>query len=280
MLREYFIILSTAIIFMSLVILYGLVAYFRIKKMTKSKQLLYLSLSSLGNLLQLIFFISTLAISIFASSLSSKQIGTIISSVNILMYIGLYMNSLYLLQCINASLYLCTNSVHFVVPFSRCMSPNKTVNYWTKLHLIVFIPFITLFVVQTCVKLLTNQVLVASVFGWITNFIVFYINILEIIAAYKFNKHVNDTVYKTISALEITLTVISASSLFVSNFWFATMDVLSYFIKIDFDAWLMYKNIVFAAGSFISGFLIIQLILKIQISISKSSQMLVAGDYT
>ncbi|CAL5991845.1 Hypothetical_protein [Hexamita inflata] len=196
-----------------------------------------------------------------------------------MMYAGLYMDAMFLLECINTSLYLCTGSRQIVVPFKKCMSPQSTINYWAKLNIIVMIPFAIIYVIQVVVAIYHFPI-TASVLGWVSNMIIVYINVLELVATYKFHKYVLDSVFKHISILQILLTIVNASTLFISNFWFAITDLVSYFKVIDFDLSLMYKNIVYSIGSITQGILIIQLNNQIQKSIKNSAEMFTTEIYT
>ncbi|CAL5991851.1 Hypothetical_protein [Hexamita inflata] len=259
--RIYFLILTITNCFNLIVMVCGFFGYYKIRKLTKSKQLLYLTLAQIGSQFQLLYFLLDLCFSILRPQI--KESGVTYSLMNLLIYSGLYMDAMFLLECINTSLYMCTGSRQIVVPFKKCISPQSTYNYWIKLNLIILIPFITIYIVQV-ITTLTGIRVASSILGWLTNMLIVYLNILEMIAAYKFNKYVLDSIFKSISILQIALTVVNALTLSTSNFWFAITDLLSYFMEVDFNYSLMLKNIVYSIGSVIQGVLIIDINIKIK----------------
>ncbi|CAL5971742.1 Hypothetical_protein [Hexamita inflata] len=259
--RIYFLILTITNCFNLIVMVCGFFGYNKIRKLTKSKQLLYLTLAQIGSQFQLLYFLLDLCFSVLRPQI--KESGVTYSLMNLLIYSGLYMDAMFLLECINTSLYMCTGSRQIVVPFKKCMSPQSTFNYWIKLNLIILIPFITIYIVQV-ITTLTGIRVASSILGWLTNMLIVYLNILEMIAAYKFNKYVLDSIFKSISILQIALTVVNALTLSTSNFWFAITDLLSYFMEVDFNYSLMLKNIVYSIGSVIQGVLIIDINIKIK----------------
>ncbi|CAL5991843.1 Hypothetical_protein [Hexamita inflata] len=187
----------------------------------------------------------------------------------------LYMNAMFLLQSINTSLLICAESKKIVVPLKYCIDPHQTVNYWFKLNFIVASPFVVIYIAQ-CITTLKGFPIVASILGWISNMLVVYINLLEIIAAYQFQVTTRQisAKLKIVSLIQIILTVVNSLTLSTSNFWFAITDLINKIQqRYDESSILMIKNIVYCTGSIVQDILIIQLNIKISITISKSSEV-------
>lgn len=131
-----------------------------------------------------------------------------------LLYLGMYLNVVPLLQFMNIQLKEHSLSRTAVLIFGERWNPSNTSNYFVKYNLVMISIYTTIGVIDSALDK-TNNTIPQVVFNVSMNIVTITISVYSITAAMQFKTHILNKSYKKVATLQVALTVVNCVTIII-----------------------------------------------------------------